>query len=375
MESIAHVALTVDPLGSQLGGIGRYTLELCRGLQRRADVRDLRFYRNGRWIADPYALLEDREITTQAPTYLPKRWTAWRGRRWLSTALFHGTNFFLPPEAGLGIITVHDLSVLRFPDMHPPERIRAFEKQLSRSLKQAAHIVTPSETIRRELVDHLQCGSDHVTAIPLAARSEFRPRPAAELVATLAQWGLESSGYGLSVATLEPRKKLEQTLAAWRALPPKLRHRIPLVIVGGDGWKNDSIRAEIRRGEAEGWVRNLGYFPEASLPALYAGARLVVYPSTYEGFGLPAVEAMASGTPCMVSGRSCLAEVTQGAAMEIDPDDTSAFGDGIERALTDEAWRAKATDDGLRVAATYSWDQCVSQTIQVYRKVLASAKL
>lgn len=369
-----RVAITVDPLDSQLGGIGRYTLELCQGLERRSEIRDLRFYRNGRWITDPYALLGDQEITTEAPTYLPKRWTAWRNRRWVATALFHGTNFFLPTEAELGIITVHDLSVLRFPGMHPPERIHAFEKQFRRSLEQAAHIITPSETIRRELVDHLQCSSDHVTAIPLAARSDFRPRPAAELVATLAQWGLEPEGYGLSVATVEPRKKLEQTLAAWRALPPKLRQRLPLVIVGGDGWKNDSIRAEIRRGETEGWVRNLGYFPEGSLPALYAGARLVVYPSTYEGFGLPAVEAMASGTPCMVSGRSCLAEVTQGAAMQVDPDDISAFPDSIERGLTDEAWRSKATSEGLRVAATYSWEKCVSQTLEVYRKVLAPSQ-
>lgn len=368
-----RVALTVDPLGSQMGGIGRYTLELCRGLQRRADVRDLRFYRNGRWIAQPYALLEDREITTGAPAYLPKRWTAWRGRRWVSTALFHGTNFFLPPEAELGIITVHDLSVLRFPDLHPPERIRAFEKQFSRSLKQAAHIITPSETIRREVVEHLQWTPDRVTAIALAARSEFRPRPAAEIVAALARWGLEPGSYGLSVATVEPRKKLERTLAAWRTLPVESRQRSPLVIVGGDGWENDEIRAEIRRGEAEGWVRNLGHFPESALPALYAGARLVVYPSTYEGFGLPAVEAMASGVPCLVSGRSCLAEVTQGAAMQIDPDDTSAFAHGIERGLTDEAWRSNATAEGLRVAATYSWEKCVSQTMQVYRKVLAPA--
>lgn len=366
-----HVAITVDPLGSQLGGIGRYTLELCRGLERRPEVRDLRFYRDGRWIADPHALLADKEILAQASAYLPRRYTAWRNRRWVAGALFHGTNFFLPPEAERGVITVHDLSVLRFPHMHPPARIRAYEEQFSRSLAKAEQIITPSETIRREVVDHLGVDPGRVTAIPLAARADFRPRASTELAATLGRWKLKPGGYGLSVATVEPRKKLLQTLAAWRSLPPDLRARTPLVIVGGDGWENDAIRAEIELGEREGWVRNLGYFPEDYLPSLYAGARVVLYPSTYEGFGLPAVEAMASGTPCLVSGRSCLAEVTQGAAMQVDADDTAAFAADIERALTDEAWRTKAVADGLRVAAGYSWDRCVTETLQVYRKAAA----
>ena len=365
-----RLAITVDPLGSQLGGIGRYTLELCKGLQHRSEIRELLYYRNGRWIADPYALLRDEEVLSSRSRYLPQRWHAWQDGRRYGEARFHGTNFFLPSKAKMGVITVHDLSVLRFPEMHPAARIAAFEHKFMGSLERAAHIITPSETIRQEVIETFKCDVGHVTAIPLAAGAEYRPRPPEDLARALSPWGLESDGYGLSVATIEPRKKLEQSLAAWERLPPALRQRCPLVIVGGEGWENDAIRARIRRGEDQGWVRNLGYFPEDTLPALYAGARLLLYPSTYEGFGLPAVEAMASGTPCLISSRSCLVEVTQGVAMQVDPDDVTSFSSDIERGLTDEAWRAEARNAGLRVAAAYSWERCVSETIDVYKRAL-----
>jgi glycosyltransferase involved in cell wall biosynthesis len=368
-----RLALTVESLGSQLGGIGRYTLQLCRGLQRNTEVTDLLFYRNGRWITDLDGLLHDEEIARRVPRLLPKFWRARQERRKYQTHVFHGTNFFLPPQASVGVITVHDLSVMRFPELHPEARIRAFDQELLPSIARAAHIITPSETIRREVIDLSGRHADQVTAVPLAAGHEYKPRPAADLSETLSGWGLAPDGYGLSVATIEPRKKLEQSLAAWERLEAKLRRQFPLVIVGADGWKNDSIRVRIDRGVEEGWVRNLGYIPEHALPLLYSGARLLLYPSTYEGFGLPAVEAMASGIPCVISGKSSVREVTGGAAMEVDPDDVVAFTAALERALVDEEWRVQARLEGLRIASTYSWERCLSETISIYRSVSQSA--
>lgn len=369
-----RLAITVDSLGSQLGGIGRYTLELCKGLQNRPDVRSLVFYRNGRWIKDPYALLRDEEILNTTHPFVPKLSAQRLELKRFTSHLFHGTNFFLPREAALGVLSIHDLSVMRFPELHPAARLRAFENEFMGSVERAAHIITPSHWIRQEVIHLLGCKPEKVTAIPLAADGAFRPRTKAESTKELLRWGLRPGGYGLSVATIEPRKKLEQSLEAWGLLPTAVRRRWPLVVVGGEGWGNSSIRSKIRRGVAEGWVRDLGYVSEDSLPYLYSGSRLLIYPSTYEGFGLPAVEAMASGIPCLISGQSCLTEVTQGAAMVVEPDDVISFAGSIERALTDDDWRAVARRSGLSVAAGYSWGRCISETMDVYKNVLTGPK-
>jgi alpha-1,3-rhamnosyl/mannosyltransferase len=320
------------------------------------------------------ALLDDREILERPPRFLPPRWAGWLEQRRRRNLLFHGTNYFLPAEAQVGVITVHDLSVIRFPELHPIERIRAYEQEFEGSLARAGHVITPSETMRKELIDVLGCKPDQVTAIAEAATAEYRPRNSDEVDPLLSSWGLQAGGYGLSVGTIEPRKKLDRTLDAWEQLPVAVRRRWPLVIIGGDGWKNDNIRSKILRGEQQGWVRNLGYVPEARLPVFYSGARLLLYPSSYEGFGLPAVEAMVSAIPCIISKNSCLVEITQGAAMQVEPDDISSYASGIERGLTDEAWRTRAIEDGLRVSAGYSWEKCVFQTHSVYKRVLAGAR-
>ncbi|MFC7206844.1 glycosyltransferase family 4 protein [Comamonas endophytica] len=146
---------------------------------------------------------------------------------------------------------------------------------------------------------------------------------------------------------------------------------IPLVLVGGTGWLSDDLHATIERLAAQGWLRYLGFVPEADLPALYAGAQAFVYPSIYEGFGLPVLEAMASGVPVVTSIFTSLPEVTQGAARLVDPDDIDALALGIHTALCDEAWRATACETGLEKARNFTWSRCVEQTIDVYRQVAA----
>lgn len=305
-----RLTITVDPLGGEIGGIGRYTLELCRRMGLAPEVANLRFYRDGRWISDLDALLSDREVLEKSPRYLPRKWAARSRKGRYRDFLFHGTNFFLPPAAEMGVVTVHDLSVFRFPHLHPEERIRAFEQEFTSSIQRAAHLITPSETIRREVIEDLGIPDAKVTAIPLAADSSYRPRSEEQMGALLDRWGLSFGGYGLSVATIEPRKKLAESLAAWERLPFAVRSRWPLVVVGGRGWVNDPIRRKIAQGVSGAWVRDLGYVPEADLPLLYSGARLLLYPSTYEGFGLPALELMRSGIPLIVAEGSCLVEVT-----------------------------------------------------------------
>ncbi|WHO40772.1 glycosyltransferase family 1 protein [Sphingobium sp. AP49] len=369
-----RVILSVEALEPRLSGIGRYSWELAQRIGAAPEVDAVRFYRNGDWIEDPSRLLIPDGIPRRHKVH---RWLRNRTkglRRWRDGLiarghLFHGPNYFLPEIGEGGLITVHDLSVFRYPETHPAERLRYFEREFAASLARAAHIVTDSATTRDEVIDFLSIAPDRVTAIPLAASPAFMPRAAAETLPALARYGLSPQGYALCVSTVEPRKRIPHLLQAWAALPPSVRNRWPLMVTGGAGWLSDDVQALMAQGAREGWVRYLGFVPEEDLPLLYAGAALFVYPSVYEGFGLPPVEAMASGVPVVVANASCLPEVTGGAAMLVEPEDVPAFALRLEQALVDTDWRNMARNAGLVVAAGYGWDRCARETVALYGRV------
>ena len=356
-----RIALWIDAIAPNPGGIGRYTLELARGLQRRSDL-DAQLFGRDRIIDDPERLL--------SPSPLPRvgKWRRWRDRRALRASLVHGPNYFLPDFAETGIVTVHDLSVFKFPETHPADRVAAFEAEFLSSLSRAAHVITDSETIRAEIIDAFSVPPESVTSIPLGADPAFAPQ-APDLVApVLAQFGLEPTNYALCVSTLEPRKNIGALLDAWRLLPAATRAAFPLVLCGGAGWRNSALLTEIEQARAEGWLHFLGFVDEGLLPALYAGAALFIYPSSYEGFGLPPLEAMASGTPVLVANRSCLPELCGASARYMDPDDRSGLSAIIAESLADEQWRGQASRDGLSRAAQFTWTRCVDETIAIYER-------
>ncbi len=153
-------------------------------------------------------------------------------------------------------------------------------------------------------------------------------------------------------------------------LPEALRTRHPLALVGARGWLNNELERHLAPLERTGQLRRLGYVPEEDLHALYAGAHAFAYPSLYEGFGLPLLEAMASGVPALSSNCSSLPEVAGDAALLVDPEDLDALTIGLERLLGDEPWRAWAKTRGLEQASRFSWDCCVEETVAVYRRLL-----
>jgi alpha-1,3-rhamnosyl/mannosyltransferase len=206
----------------------------------------------------------------------------------------------------------------------------------------------------------------------LGADPAFRPHSAAELAPVLARLGLPNllaQGYSLYVGTIEPRKNIDRLLDAYEALPEALRRHCPLVMAGSPGWRSEHTHARMARAASAGWLHYLRYVPQADLPALYAGARLFAYPSLYEGFGLPVLEAMASGTPVVTSNVSSLPEVVGNVALSIPPEDTDALTTALARALQDEPWRTQARAAGLARAATFSWQACVHRTVQVYQQL------
>lgn len=371
------VVLAVDALTPPLSGIGRYTWELANRLTNRPEVDSLGFYMNGYWVKDPATMLVP-SAPGEKPEY--KRLAGiLSATKWLRkttanircrNALFHGPNFFLPPCADTGVITVHDLSVLKYPETHPAERIRHYEMYFAGSIDRASHLITVSQTTRQEVIDYLGVPENRVTCVYNGVSDNFQTMSVETLQPILPRHELSPGGYSLCVSTLDPRKRIDRLIDAYALLPADLRHRFPLILVGPSGWLNEELNLKIAEATRAGWLKYLGFVPEEDLPYIFAGARLFIYPSIYEGFGLPVVESMASGVPVITSKFSCLPEVSQGAALLIDPDDIEHFSTTIQQGLTDDEWRSTAIMMGLSVAQKYRWERCVEDTLSVYHAAI-----
>jgi alpha-1,3-rhamnosyl/mannosyltransferase len=220
------------------------------------------------------------------------------------------------------------------------------------------------------VIDFLAWPAERITAVPLGVSSIFTPRSGVEAGSCLGSYGLASGAYALCVSTVEPRKRIGNLLKAYQALSLRLREQYPLVLVGTTGWLSEELHEEVDRLLRQGWLRYLEFVPETDLPLLYAGARAFVYPSSYEGFGLPVLEAMASGVPVITSNCSTMPEVTQGAALLVESADIDALAAGIKKGLYDDIWRLEAISRGLAVARSYSWDNCVEQTVRIYKRLV-----
>ena len=242
-------------------------------------------------------------------------------------------------------------------------------KEIELTLRRADMLITDSEYTRQEIAAYFSWSPDKIRAVPLACSADFRPRTDDELAPVLNKFGLLAGEYCLYVGTIEPRKNLEALLDAYSRLPHAERQRWPLVLTGYRGWRSEQLHARIATAVAAGWARYLGFVEADELPLIYAGARLFVFPSLYEGFGLPVLEAMASGIPVVCSNASTLPEVAGDAAAMCEPQDVDTLSQLIAAGLEDETWRAGARCRGLLRAADFSWQRCARETAAVYREV------
>ncbi len=243
------------------------------------------------------------------------------------------------------------------------------QREIQITLDRANYLITDSEFIRQEITEFFGWPKNKIRAVPLGVAEAYRPRGVAETAGALEKFGLAFGSYALCVATIEPRKNIEALLSAYEALPRAQRNHYPLVLAGGYGWRSEAIHRRIEQGQRQGWLRYLGYVSEADLPLLFSGARGFVYPSLYEGFGLPVLEAMASGLPVLISNRASLPEVASGAALIVEAEDIQAMTESIRVLLEDEGWRSEASRRSLEVASRYSWDATARETVAVYRAV------
>jgi glycosyltransferase involved in cell wall biosynthesis len=375
------VILSIEPVRFPLTGIGRYTYELARHLQKSAEITDLRFFA-GRKFLPRLPLVEDQAgqkhklkqfvqgsyLASEAYRLLMPYLKAQALSRY-DDYIYHGPNFFLPPFAGPKVATFHDLSPFTWAQCNTPQRIRYMQKELRKTLDTANALITDSEYTRQELANYFSWPIEKIHAVPLACSEEFHPRSVEELKPLLQQYGLKKDEYTLFVGTIEPRKNIIALLDAYAMLPLVIRQRWPLVLTGYQGWRSDAIHARIRKAESEGWAKYLGFLPAEQLPLLFAGARLFAFPSLYEGFGLPVLEAMASGIPVVCSDSSSLPEVVGDVALMVTAEDIYGLSQLLERGLQDDIWRAQAREQGLERAKGFSWAYCAQQTTKVYSSI------
>lgn len=279
-------------------------------------------------------------------------------------------NFVLLPtlRAERKVITAHDFSCFRYPQWHPAERVRYMEKFFWRSVEQADHIITPSETIRQEGIHMFGITPERVTAIPNGVdHTHFYPRSVVAQQALRKRYGLPPQ-FILYVGALEPRKNLVNLIHAHAALPTALKNNYPLLLIGSQGWNNEEILKLIRLHAAH--TRLLGYVPRSDLPVFYSASSLFAYPSWYEGFGLPALEAMACGRAVLTSHDPALLEISTGAALHARADDIQDLALKMRELLEDVSLRKNLEQKAPEQAARYSWDNSAQKHLRLFQSLL-----
>jgi glycosyltransferase involved in cell wall biosynthesis len=358
-------------------GVGYYTEHLLHHLARAA-------------TNDELIVVSNRSIDTTSP--LPSRVrVATPARRvprlvWMQTLavtalreveadVVHFTNGMLPLMSPVPtVVTIHDMSLRLYPRYHPPRRVILNRPLVDLAARRADAIIAPSESAKRDIVRLYNLDPHRVHVVYEAAAPSFRRvNDTAALERVRRRFGL-AERIILYVGTIEPRKNLPTLIDAFaeRRRSGELSHQ--LVCVGPYGWLSRGINEQIARANVGDAIKFTGYVPFEDLPALYSLAEMFVYPSMYEGFGLPVVEAMACGVPVLTSSTSALQEIAGGYAYLVDPMDVDAIARGIADLATDPARRAEFAELGKRRARDFSWDRAAEATLKVYAEALGTGR-
>ncbi|MFN3630522.1 MAG: glycosyltransferase family 4 protein [Casimicrobiaceae bacterium] len=388
------VTLLVDAISYPLTGIGRYAWELVQAVEAaRADtaqplVANYLSYLGAHDFPELAARATPHAVRTVPPLQgrMIQDWIA-RAKTFLidfrlvsaayrlrqdaaygkhlaraSPRVVHGLNFKLPkrlPAACRGVVTIHDLSAFIEPDWHPRQRVERLRQIVPEAIGQADCVIAISQSTAREVTQWFPQAADRVRVIPLGVSEAFF---------TPMRPGAVRTG-ALCVSTIEPRKNILALLAAYERLPAALRAAHPLTLVGAYGWQSQREHEAIDRAKRAGWLRFLGYVPEPKLIELLASARVVVYPSLYEGFGLPVLEAMAAGTPVIAGRHSSIIEVAgDHATLVSEVRDADALANAIEGELA-APWREDLARARIEHARGFGWARTTAETLSLYRQL------
>ena len=372
-----RIGLDGYPLTEPRTGVGHYTFELALALALAHPLDQFE-------LVSPKPFAES--VAERAPvsnlSLIKAKSSLIRGHWWsvglplyakrAGLDLFHGTNFELPLwNRRRTVLTIHDLSPLRYPELHRPRLARRARVRLPLAAKLARAIITPTEAVKREVCSQFRLKPDKVSAIHEAPRSVFRPLHLDELSEIRKRLGIEND-FLLFVGTLEPRKNLLTLLKAFAQILRHTSWRPQLVVAGGEGWLMDETFSFMKESGINEHLRLTGYLEDEELRALYSSCKAFIYPSLYEGFGLPPLEAMACGAPVVASRIPALQETLGDAAILVEPVDVDGLARVIIDILENEDIRQALISAGLKQAAKFSWENAAKQTYEVYQKVLTA---
>lgn len=282
--------------------------------------------------------------------------------------LYHATDFVLPPihKQTKSIVTIHDLSYIRVPETASPSLKKYLDVVVPRSIALATHVHAVSETTRQDIITLYNTPPEKVSVIFNAVESRFKPVDISKAILT--KYHIPDAPYIISVGTVQPRKNYSRLVKSLVQIRQK--HDVHLVIAGGRGWLEDEFYATIQQTGMTDYVHVTGFVADEDLPALYSGAICMAYPSLYEGFGIPVLEAMACGTPVLTSTTSSLPEVAGDSAILVNPYDIDAIQDGLERLISDQDLRETLSQKGLSQAQKFTWEQSARQLKRLYTQLL-----
>lgn len=384
---MARITIDYTPAIHQSAGIGRLTREVVRALLQLDAPHHFRLFCMGRpgapGIAELSRLVASAPRASLAVTPLNDRWLyrLWHRARLPVTVemfsgqsdLYHATDFVLPPvmPGKRTVLTVHDLTFERAPDAAPPQLLRFLRRVVPRSVRRATHLIADSQATAHDLRALYDAPPERITVIYSGVDARFCPRdaPSPALDTVRRKYALGDTPFMLTVGTLQPRKNHLTLVRAFASVARRLPD-LQLVIAGGKGWMYDDVTAEVARLNLNDRVRFIGFVDDDDLPDLYRAAQVFAFPSLYEGFGLPPLEAMACGVPVVASNASSLPEVVGDVGLLVDPLDVDGLAEALTQAVADDAWRAQAIPRGLARARQFTWTRAAEQLLAVYGAIL-----
>src|SRR6185503_19109252 len=377
-----RIGLDGLPLTQLKTGVGTYTLELARALAALAPNDEFQLVSPKPFDLAPSGTpgdgrphLPNLSLIYSRPNLLERRWWSLGMPSYIrrnSIALFHGTNFEVPLRGdGPTVVTIHDLSLLLHSSTHEARSVLRGRVRLPQMVRKAKFVITDSEIVRREVCDHLRVPSEKVIAIPLAPQPSFVRVSTGVAAAARQRLGVEDT-FLLYAGTIEPRKNLTTLLKAFEEVLRTTELRPQLVIAGKLGWKQNDVLHGLEKSMFSDRMKLVGYVSDADLCALYSSCSAFIYPSIYEGFGLPPLEAMACGAPVIASA---VPSVTKSVARVIPATDVHELTRNIVELMSDARARESLTAAGLKHAAKFSWEQTAMLTREVYNEALTRSAL
>jgi glycosyltransferase involved in cell wall biosynthesis len=373
------IALDGIPLTLPKTGVGHYTSELARAIAQAAPNQQLE-------VVAPSNLSPIQiDETNQAPDNLlfksisvgplSRRWWSIGLPRYLRKTqieLFHGTNYEVPlwrPCAT--VITIHDLSLLTLPEKQQRRRVARARVRLPIMARAADAVIVPSEAVKSETCERFKLHATKVFVVPEAARRFFEPASSDEIAAVKARFGI-SDPFIFAVGTIEPRKNYLMLIDALvKVLKSRPDLNPQLVIAGACGWKSEEVLSRTETSPARERIVLSGYLTDVDLRALYSACAVSVYPSLYEGFGLPPLEAMACGAPVIASNIPSVAETVGPAACLLDPFDAQSWASNIIELIGNDEARSSLKAAGFKRVGQFSWHLAATKTLAVYEEALA----